>query len=197
MTVATSPAYELWDVETGNLIADYPDEDAALRAVREGVSDEGLAPWATVALARVEPGGERVPIVQGSALAARALAGPDGTIRVGGGIVDPSRVQEALTLLDTLASPAFHRAMGDLRAALTRSFSETTRDMDTVRAAVVNLSRLTGVPLRVDAEGAGLVLVTPNQALAGLLAVGVPNGPRPREVPIRAVPGGYAVDIAA
>lgn len=197
MTLATSHVYELWDVETGNLIADFAEESAALRAVREGMNDDGLTPWATVVLARVEPSGERMSIAQGSVLVARALEGPDGTINVGGLAVDASRVGTALLLLDALTNPAFFLAMRDLHAALSRSAKASLQDIDTVRSAVVNLSRATGVPVRVEADGPRLALVTPSEAMAGLLAVGVQHEPSASVVPVRAVKDGYAVDVAA
>lgn len=68
MTVATSPVYELWDVEAGNLISDHKDQSAALQSVREGVAEEGPDAWASVALMRVELGGMRAPVAQGSDL---------------------------------------------------------------------------------------------------------------------------------
>jgi hypothetical protein len=197
MTTATTPIYEIWDVETGNLIADHTDEATALLSVREGVNDDGIAAWATVALMRVEAGGNRVPIAQGADLLARAVGGADGRINVGGLLVEPSQFLGALTLLDALTSPGFQRAIVELRATLVRLYSEVSEDLHTVEAAADILSKAAGIPLRVDTEGARLSLVTPSKALAGVLAVGVSGHPTQREIPIRAVPGGYAIDIAA
>ena len=114
MIVTVSPIYELWDTEAGNLMADYTEEDAAIQAVRVGVDDDGLAHWSTVALVRVEPDGARSSIAQGAALVSRAM----GTLNV-----DVAKVEAALALMDTLTSPAFRRAMGELRMALVQLFN--------------------------------------------------------------------------
>ncbi len=188
MTIVTSPIYELWDTETGDLIADYADEDSALRAVRAGVDDEGLAAWGMVELARVEQGGKRSPILRGATLAMRALQPLN---------VDPAAAQAAVMFVTTLADPAFRRAMVELRDELTRIVSETAADLDRVRAAARDLSRAGGVPVRVDREGPRVSLVTPNKTMAELLAIGASNAPATRDVPIRTVTDGYAVDIAA
>jgi hypothetical protein len=75
MTPVSSPAYELWDAETGNLIADYADEDAACLAVRAGVDDDGPEARAMVPLVRVELGEKRTPCAEGVALVALARGG--------------------------------------------------------------------------------------------------------------------------
>lgn len=72
MTATTATIYELWDVETANLISDYENEAATLQAIREGVAEDGADAWATVVLMRVEPGGMREPIAQGGDLIRRA-----------------------------------------------------------------------------------------------------------------------------
>ena len=72
MTAAAATIYELWDVETANLISDYENEAATLQAIREGVAEDGADAWATVVLMRVEPGGMREPIAQGGDLIRRA-----------------------------------------------------------------------------------------------------------------------------
>jgi hypothetical protein len=188
MTVATSVVYELWDTESGNLIADYDDEDAALRAVRAGVNDEGPASWETIELVRVEPGGMRTPLAQGTALVAHALAALN---------PDPEAIEAARVLIVTVGNPNFRRAMNGLRAALTQLLSETEADLDRVRAAVSNLSRAGGVPVGVYIEGHRISLVTPNKTMAALLAIGATNVPADRDVPVRVIADGYAVDIAA
>ncbi len=188
MTVTAPPVYELWDTEAGNLIADYTDEDTALQAVRAGVDNDGFTHWTTVALVRVEPGGVRAPIAQGAALVSRAM----GTLNV-----DTAKVEAALALVDILTSPAFQRAMIDLRTVLAHSFNDTLADLDVVRAAVFDLSRAAGVAVRLEIEGPHLILVTPSKTMADLLAIGVPYGPMRDESPVRAVTDGYAVDIAA
>ena len=72
MTATTATIYELWDVETANLISDHENEAAALRAVCDGVVEDGIDAWVIVALMRVEPGGMREPIAQGGDLIRRA-----------------------------------------------------------------------------------------------------------------------------
>jgi hypothetical protein len=197
MTITTTPAYELWDVETGNLIGYYPDEAAAFLAIREGVNDDGLEHWGPVTLLRVEPDGQHVAIAQGAALVARALGGPGGTISVGGRSFDAAQVVLGLALLDVLASPAFMEAMRGLRVALISSNDETRRDIERVRAAVGKVSKATGVPVRVETQGARLALVTPDKSMASLLALGMPLDVDRPPMPVRAVEDGYAVDIAA
>ena len=49
-------SYELWDLESGNLIGSYPDEATALAQVREGVSSDGTDLWREVGMLRI---GER------------------------------------------------------------------------------------------------------------------------------------------
>ncbi len=183
MTVVTAPVYELWDTETGNLIADYTDEDAALRAVRAGVSDEGPASWAAIELVRVESGGRRAPIAQGVDLVGLALAPLNR---------DLDALQAARVFIVTLGDPDFRRAMIELRVELARVFSEAAVNLDRVRAAAIELSKVAGVPVRVYSEGPRLTLITPDKTMAELLAIGASNGPV-----IRAVSNGYAVDIAA
>ncbi|MGH2534441.1 MAG: hypothetical protein ACRDJW_19405 [Thermomicrobiales bacterium] len=63
-------AYELWDMETANLIGDFPTEEAALTAIRQG----GLGAVATLALAFEDEMGETHSIAVGPALAQRAQA---------------------------------------------------------------------------------------------------------------------------
>jgi len=188
MTVTTTPIYELWDVETGNLIADYADEYAALANVRAGLDDDGLAAWETVELARIEPDGTRVPVARGAALVRRALAPLD---------LDREALNTAKVFVATLSDPNFRRAMNDFRAELTRLFSEVATNLDDVRAAARYLSTVSGVPVRVDTEGPRVWIVTPNKSMAELLAVSAPPVPKKGDTPIRAVTDGYAVDLAA
>lgn len=71
-----SLVHELWDIETGNLLGDYLDEDAALHDVREGIQEDGRDLWSAIALARVEADGTRNTIAQGDELIARAQGTP-------------------------------------------------------------------------------------------------------------------------
>lgn len=81
--------YELWETTTGNLIASYEDETAALRAVARSVQQYGPAVLDTVALVRVdeddEDGGVE-EVAAGAGLLARA------TSAAGGGEVTGSSV---------------------------------------------------------------------------------------------------------
>lgn len=86
MTATRVPIYELWDTETGNLITDFADEQAAILAVRVGVNGDGLVPWRAVALVRAQPDGDRTTIDRGDTLIARAFAGS----------IDPESVQAIL-----------------------------------------------------------------------------------------------------
>ena len=187
MMVTTSPVYELWDTETGNLIADYADEDAALRAVRAGINDEEPGAWEAIELVRVEPDGQRAPIAQGAALVGRALAPPS---------PDQEALQAAMVFIDTLSNPNFRRAIAELRIELMHMVQETAVSIESVRAATSYLSTVSGVPVRVDTEGSRVSLVTPSKTMAEFLAASAPPPPA-RDMPIRTVSEGYAVDIAA
>jgi hypothetical protein len=65
-------AYELWDVEFGNLLADFATEDAALAVVRDTVEARGADSITHLALAYEDENGDTHPIAAGLALADRA-----------------------------------------------------------------------------------------------------------------------------
>jgi hypothetical protein len=70
-------SYELWDLETGNLVGGYATEAAALAVVRRAIARYGRASMATLALAR-ESRGRTTALAEGEALADRALAAAPG-----------------------------------------------------------------------------------------------------------------------
>lgn len=70
-------AYELWDVETANLVGDYDTEVAALAVVRRSIGVHGRGTVDALALAYEDSEGEAHPIAAGAALAERALAMPE------------------------------------------------------------------------------------------------------------------------
>ncbi len=66
-------SYELWELETTNLVDGYETEAAALAVVRRSIEQWGRESVATLALAR-ESRGRTKAIAQGDTLAERALA---------------------------------------------------------------------------------------------------------------------------
>ncbi len=76
--------YELWDVETGNVIAAYDDEASALNVVAHIAKTDGEAAVDCLALLRRTAGGQGQLVAEGCALAARArqaeLSGTIGAI---------------------------------------------------------------------------------------------------------------------
>jgi hypothetical protein len=80
--------YELWDLETGNIIETLMSEEAALRAVSEYVDLEGAAYLDSLVVRPIrEEGGERtwLPKIDGDRLRAKldALNDPGKRIMVG------------------------------------------------------------------------------------------------------------------
>jgi len=70
--------YELLDVETGNLIGTYDDEDEALAIVRRAARLNSSGYVGALALGYENDDGEGAQIAAGAVLLARALAGrPD------------------------------------------------------------------------------------------------------------------------
>lgn len=65
--------YELWNLETGNLVRAYDTEDAALAVARRSVEQWGRESVADLALARESRGRTRA-LAEGDALAERTLA---------------------------------------------------------------------------------------------------------------------------
>lgn len=69
--------YELWDVGSGNLVAVYESEEAALESVRLDLHEHGRAIVETLALGTQEDDGGGRQIAAGDDLIARAeAAGP-------------------------------------------------------------------------------------------------------------------------
>jgi len=66
--------YELWDMESGNLVEDFADESQALAAVREYTALDTPGYPGALALARRDDAGESTWVAIGSELAARAQA---------------------------------------------------------------------------------------------------------------------------
>lgn len=65
--------YEIWDLESGNAVADFETEAEALALVRRTVHDHGrgeATPWALLA---VDDTDAITPVADGDALIARAL----------------------------------------------------------------------------------------------------------------------------
>ncbi|MGH2356052.1 MAG: hypothetical protein ACRDJN_30970 [Chloroflexota bacterium] len=67
-------SYELWDIETGNLVGGYDTEEAALEVVRRSITEYGRESIDALGLAR-ESRGRTKSIAVGVVLADRALAG--------------------------------------------------------------------------------------------------------------------------
>lgn len=70
--------YELWDMETNNLMASYDEEERALDAVREALRRGGEESVIEVALVQEDNRGNSKFIASGSALAERARPVPPG-----------------------------------------------------------------------------------------------------------------------
>lgn len=66
--------FELWDMETGNLVSDYLTEGAALAFVREIINASGANAVMTWELARGADDIDTEPIARGSDLVSRALS---------------------------------------------------------------------------------------------------------------------------
>ncbi|MBI3970760.1 MAG: hypothetical protein HY332_05675 [Chloroflexi bacterium] len=66
-------SYELWDIESGNLVGGYETEEAALSVVRRCVVSQGRGAAETLGLAR-ESRGRTKTIAVGAALVDLALA---------------------------------------------------------------------------------------------------------------------------
>lgn len=67
-------AYELWNLESGNMIGDFSTEEAALVEVHAVVRSHGAVTVAAWALAYEDDDGETHPIAEGAVLAQRAAA---------------------------------------------------------------------------------------------------------------------------
>jgi hypothetical protein len=68
------PRFEVWDVETSNVIDAFPNEDAALAFVRSAIDEFGDDYARTLALLADEPAGDVTTIAIGAELTERAHA---------------------------------------------------------------------------------------------------------------------------
>jgi hypothetical protein len=64
--------YELWDWRSGNIVADFANEEAALTSVRETVRTLGREAAAGLMLGTSEESGDGAMIAEGDELIARA-----------------------------------------------------------------------------------------------------------------------------
>jgi hypothetical protein len=69
---ASRTRYEVWDIESANLLAVYPTEEAALAFVRQVIAADGPAMVATWELARAREDQDTMSIAMGDQLADRA-----------------------------------------------------------------------------------------------------------------------------
>ena len=65
--------YELWDYESGNLLADFTSRADALTVVRDAVQQHGRDYVATWGLGRTDDAGLDEPLLEGHTLADEAL----------------------------------------------------------------------------------------------------------------------------
>lgn len=64
--------YALWDMQSNNLVVEYPDEQSALRVVLESIDRHGIGAAESLALDVEDELGNIVPIAQGRKLVERA-----------------------------------------------------------------------------------------------------------------------------
>lgn len=64
--------YALWDMESNNLVVEYPDERSALQVVLDSLDRNGAAAAASLALDVEDEHGDIVPIAHGHKLIERA-----------------------------------------------------------------------------------------------------------------------------
>lgn len=74
MSEAEIAGFELWDIESRNLLDDFDTEDEALDMVRQWIALEGASSIDALALTRVDRDGRMVTVAMGAELAARARA---------------------------------------------------------------------------------------------------------------------------
>lgn len=218
MTAATSLGYELWELASGNQIADFDDEAAALAVVREGIAEDGADAWATVALARVEPDGERVAVAEGAALAARAQDVPAQMARAPGlrpeKLIVPAlkidrlrvdaermaRIAAGIEMYAALTNPVFSKALSDLTEMIAQAASRAYVNLEGVQAAIDALAASSGQTARLEREGHTVRIITTDETTAAVLAAAtVPPGAdlASSEDRITVVADGYLVVIAA
>ena len=65
--------YALWDLETGNLVQEFPNEHAALATIREAAVRHGRAYAETFAVLRQDRRGHAEVVAQGAELVELAL----------------------------------------------------------------------------------------------------------------------------
>ncbi|MCC7370689.1 MAG: hypothetical protein IT306_19875 [Chloroflexi bacterium] len=66
--------FQLWDMESANLLGSYTTEDAALHIVRQAIDRHGAEVVATLLLLREDAGGQLTDIAESAALAKLALS---------------------------------------------------------------------------------------------------------------------------
>ena len=67
--------FQLWEMESANLVGSYPTEDAALAVVRTAIEKYGRESMDTIVLLREDGRGRLTKITEGADLVDRALAG--------------------------------------------------------------------------------------------------------------------------
>lgn len=67
--------FQLWEMESANLVGSYPTEDAALAVVRTAIEKHGRESMDAIVLRREGARGRLTKIAEGIALVDRALAG--------------------------------------------------------------------------------------------------------------------------
>jgi hypothetical protein len=65
--------YELWDIETNNLVGDYESQDAALHVIRNAIATHGRDAVRRLALTTEDDLGETLPVAHGESLIQLAL----------------------------------------------------------------------------------------------------------------------------
>jgi hypothetical protein len=65
-------SFEIWEMQTGNLVASFAREEDALALVRDAMNDHGESYIATLALVREDDDGQSVTVATGYALVERA-----------------------------------------------------------------------------------------------------------------------------
>ncbi|MGD9891443.1 MAG: hypothetical protein AB7R89_31405 [Dehalococcoidia bacterium] len=65
--------FEVWNIETANLLGTYPDRDSALNAMQEAVEAYGESFIATCELAQTDQDGRTVSLGRGQAIINQAL----------------------------------------------------------------------------------------------------------------------------
>jgi hypothetical protein len=74
MSQANIAGYELWDIESRNLLDDFDTEGEALEAVRSLIALNGPGTTDALALTRVDANGRMTTVAMGAALSSRVAA---------------------------------------------------------------------------------------------------------------------------